>query len=439
MKYTKYVKVLAIIALFIPVSAFAISQVGVNIATNGTVLNLTFPCANPDIGFAMHWAGGSVSTSNNDQCIMYADRSGDNLEAHQTGDGNYYYFWANNDSGTGGTNMGDSDYYALVYRTGGAWFSDFEYVGNKTVINTTTPTDKSVIATSTSNTFGATGEIIEDDINSGSKLTIDIINSVGQLQNCLDAICNVGYLSGAPDFLQAQSIKFHFEYPLVVKGPWSFSTTTIGLLPVGKYYVVTKILKGTFCLFGFCAYSSPVVATSTSFTISTTTKFDKIKDTLQAYQNSLIGTTTPFTACAIATLNLGDCLSDFVSYAFVPTPDALQYTADAFKQEVLIKPPFGYVTRLFTILSSTTTAPLPDASFPVIYGDDNTGAMRIATSSIFQPDEILTGGGALLDSMRDPVYGNNIQDVFQPIVSDIIWLMAWLIVIMDILGSHKHR
>lgn len=331
---------------------------------------------------------------------------------------------------------GDNYWFVLRNVSGiDYWYQVYVADGNAVLANESgtriaqvTPTNGATVATSTAHTIGAGGTLSGDDFNSGSQLRIHLENSQQSFTQCADVICSQ---------LQRGSISRDFTYSLVIPGSFTYSSTTAGL-PVGKYWVTTTILKGSFCLFDICLSTSNVISTSTTFIVSTTTKADRLKDNVIDHLNSLSGPAGDLTACHISTLDLFACGTDLIDYAFVPTSDALQYTVNRVKNNILAKPPFGYVTRFIDIMTSTTSVALPDTSFPIPFGGTG-GNMEFATITDFQADDMINGASAVMDTIKDPRSGQTLRQIVEPIFKVIIWLIAWIVVIKDILGMQRHK
>lgn len=298
---------------------------------------------------------------------------------------------------------------------------------DSTRIDSVTPYDGELVATSTSHTIGATGNVSDNDWNSGSELKIHIENSNKAYQQCADVICSQ---------LQIGAISLDFSYDIVVPAPFTYSSTTQSL-PIGKYWVTTSIRKGSFCLLGACLSSREIFATSTTFTVATTTRADKLKDAVIEHLDGLSGTGGTFPNCSIGDFNLFMCGVDLIDYAFVPTSDAISYSINRLREGVLVKMPFGYATRFVHIVSNEATSTLPTTDIPIIIADSNNN-MLVSTSTLFQPEDMLTGAGEILNDLKDPIYNKSARDVFEPIVNAVVAMTILMTIIADLLGSHNH-
>lgn len=353
---------------------------------------------------------------------------------HSTPDGHYWVKYTQEGSAFS-PDYSSTWYYFSADRVGGLWnATGLNYLDGSSHIATVTPADGSLIATSTSYSIGSTGAINEVDFNDYSELEINLINS-GDIQGCFDAICD--YYGGGVPF---PTVNLTYHYPLTTASSYIYSSTTSGL-PIGQYTMKTKIITGDFCFLGYCLGTRTVVASTTIFTISTTTKADAIRNDVTNYVKNLASTTVAFTNCGITDFDLFICGSDLITWAFVPTSDAMTANIDRIKEGILHHAPFGYVYRLVDLLSATTTTNLPDTSFPLTIGEGSTTGMELGTTTLFQAQDIITGAGAVLDNIHDPIYHKTIKDVFEPWVQLTIAFAVLLTIIKDVLGSHKvtHR
>lgn len=302
---------------------------------------------------------------------------------------------------------------------------DIDVTGTK--ITSITPYDEQVIATSTSHTIGATGHLNAEDLNDYSALRIHIENSAVSYQQCADAFCAT---------LANGALQRDFYYSLITATGFAYSSTTQGL-PIGKYYVTTQIEKGDYCILGFCLSTVTVISTSTTFTVATTTKADKLKDSAKEYLDSLTSTNTnAFENCTIANFDLFLCGTDLITWSFVPTPDTISTNVELLRNDFINRVPIGYLTRTVNLFSATTTLALPAFNVPIRTGESTTtDTMYIG----FDMNDIVTGAGSQLDDIRDPYFNKNLRDIFEPIVQLIVAFAVLLVIIKDVTGSHRHE
>jgi len=275
-------------------------------------------------------------------------------------------------------NLDDTTEYTLNFSNGGTYtagagdtgtwlvISDNgdPVIGTETTIYTVTPENGSTISTSSIKIIGATGFLAQEDFNDYSSLKIHIENSNASFFQCADVIC--------ADFANG-SIILDFYYPLVISSYFDYSSTTMNL-PIGKYYVTSKITKGSLCFLGYCATTSTVFSTTTSFVVSTTTKLDKIKDSASQTVNDLSSTNNNFEDCSVTSFSFLQCMSDLMLYAFVPTQSEINGFGTTLHDNVLTHFPLGYITDFVSIISTTTASTLTVFDAIVPAGIPGTGS-----------------------------------------------------------------
>jgi len=150
--------------------------------------------------------------------------------------------------------------------------------------------------------------------------------------------------------------------------------------------------------------------------------------------SSATSTTALLAGCnLLGNFNIVNCMSGL----FVPDAAQTQDLIDNFKQGVATHVPWGYVTRLYAIMTSTTTTALPTftASVPVSRGDQTLQY----TTLTFDPGEMLAAGAEDLNSVQDPINHQTAHDVFYPMVAGSVALMVILTIAADVMGSHRHH
>ena len=119
---------------------------------------------------------------------------------------------------------------------------------------------------------------------------------------------------------------------------------------------------------------------------------------------------------------------------FVPDAQALNTTITGFQQGVLQRVPWGYFTRIYAILSSTSTASLPSYTVNVALNNASD-----TTTLTFNPADMIAGAGSLLASTTDPYDHKNLRDIAEPVVQLVIALGVVLTIFADLTGSHRHQ
>jgi len=253
-----------------------------------------------------------------------------------------------------------------------------------TRVDTVTPPNGTTIATSTSATIGATGYVNVDNLASSTVVTIHLYNQSGIASN---AVAGVGFAGGnqyagtptCPSYLswfcgsdstgtQLSIVNQTFTFPVTSSGTFSFSTTT-SLVQLGRYSMDTTVSNTSSSFFGFFSTVTNLAATSTSFTASTTSKFDLASDNAKATIAALANGTPPSCTIDFSTIfdlsKWGDCLSALFNIGANWAGETLKANALDF----LHRFPWGYATRVVEILTtSTATTTLPSIAFTLPNG-----------------------------------------------------------------------
>lgn len=105
--------------------------------------------------------------------------------------------------------------------------------------------------------------------------------------------------------------------------------------------------------------------------------------------------------------------------------------ASALQNAVLTKVPFGYATRIVSLLSTTTTADIPSAT---LHLNGNVPSALQGTTTIMNTMDAINGATAILTTQIDDGSGHNLWDVTMPYFKKIVYLLLALLIIRDILG-----
>jgi hypothetical protein len=414
-------------------------QVSTSISTAGILqINYTFPHigGNAMQGYYMVGTPSLVLNAGSDD----GSYTTVNVSGMLSGDGEYRIYFIDGSlpySTFTNVELNGSHYIKIFYTTGVGWTMDTGgkngFIDNSTHIETVTPYNGQILATSSSYTIGATGAIASTDFNENSKLKIHIENSAKSYQQCADVIC-----AG----LSNNAISLNFEYPLVIASTFSYSTTTSNL-PIGKYWVTTEINTGTFCFLGICLFDKNVISTSTSFTIATATKADILKQSTIDYANTLTtSTSTNFDNCGIASFNLFDCGSDLITWSFVPTPDAINYFVTTAHNNILTHFPLGYVYDFINIISTSTVGTLTviDATMPDALGYGSGAHIHLDLTGVLDPylnattSQFTMAGASTTETLFE--YTNYYWKI-------IVYILVFLYILFRILGGgiipHKNK
>lgn len=158
--------------------------------------------------------------------------------------------------------------------------------------------------------------------------------------------------------------------------------------------------------------------------------------------NSIFASSTATTTASAANCNFTSwntfSLPKCGAYLLVPGGDYLNTTLKGLKDGVLTRVPWGYFTRAVAIFNTTATSSLPTFTATIQIGP---GDQSVATTTTltFDPGDMIAGGGALLDSITDPIHGKTVKDVFEPLVQLSIAISVLFTIIADLTGSHRHH
>jgi len=138
--------------------------------------------------------------------------------------------------------------------------------------------------------------------------------------------------------------------------------------------MVWSIYNSSFSFFGFSFGQNTLDATSTYFTVATSTVFDQFLSgdasgrelLMEEFLGEECNDTTNFF------LNLGVCLAQI----FIPTPSQMVELYDDFSETFFAKVPWGYLNRLIIIfrsdVASTTPPMISGLPLPSVYGSSTT-------------------------------------------------------------------
>lgn len=287
-------------------------------------------------------------------------------------------------------------------------------------IDSWTPVPDSLVATTSPVDYGAIGYVSGDDYIA-DHTWVDF-----QIQRLS---CPEGCAIGGNDLIK------YLQLRIDSSGSFNVASTT-DLLDKEAGYTITVFLRTSrYCVLGFC----PEVFFKTLdwqrgyFAFGTTTALDQITlNNLNRLEQITTNAATDEISCALN--NLVDCLVQL----FIPTSQDLQDLWNTTHDSILAKWPWGYVTRLLVIFSGSAETSLPSytVSLNIGPGSDSTPE---TTTLFFNMQDMIAGGGALLDSIEDTRgYGVNIRDVVETPLKLFTSLSIVLIIWHDIIAS-RHR
>lgn len=296
------------------------------------------------------------------------------------------------------------------------------------VVNTTTridsvsPPDGGLVATSTLFSLGATGYVNPGDIASSSELQINVSNQCNIVDQLTSSTCNV--------------VNEVLTFPISSSGSFNISTTTSFLSP-GIYTMTTQVfnpgqvfgwtLPGIFGNLG----GSQLVATTTQFIVGTTTPSESVVGAFFDRANNILlsgnaaGQAT--SSCAILTFNASDCLTAL----FIPPSGTFNAVFNTARSNVLSVAPWGYITQFIADLS--TTAPVEPPPIAYTFGSSSPAILQGDSYSI-NPFDYIGTSSPIYAIRSDDGKNENIYQIVDPYFQVVVAFAVLLVILSDIMG-----
>ena len=307
-----------------------------------------------------------------------------------------------------------------------------------TRIVTVVPVASSTVATTT--TTGGTIFVNPADYQDGMEFTMQFVNQTVNTSLSYSALDAWNAATG-------RGVQT-YTFPITSSGSSSFATTTTFAFG-GKWFATYQITSPTFLssIPFIGGYFNPAseAATTTSFVVGALTQLDQaiaIGQTAVA-SYAVYGVNATNTAVEIycnplstdGKFSIVSCLGILI----IPSSSDLLNVWNALYAAVLQRAPWGYLTRFFTIMSSTATTTLPVINIETPLG--RPGSPEYTDGSFhFDPNDMLAGGATLLNTVHTSFGGDlDVQQVFEPFVDLTIALAVLMAIIHDLLGLSKHR
>lgn len=332
-------------------------------------------------------------------------------------------------------------FYTQLLKTGNVW----TVVGGSdtTRIDLVSPYDGAPVSSTSPVTLEASGfvnpaiaDLTNTNDNSGIQIRWNVSSRAALLTNCTDVICafnvnNTGrtYYSGT-------------GYSVFGSQTFNVSTSTGVALPPDIYTMTTSIIRpssifGVTSIFGITLGNEIIVSTTTRFTVGSTTLTQELINSNAA--SWIIGaTTTQAFATSCNPISGSFSVSDCLVYLFLPNQNDLQALIAFAQTNILARAPWGYASRLVTILtdtaSSTASTDLPTyvINFPSsspLYNDPMT----------FNMQEMLDTGSSTLNGVTDPISGKTAKEILEPYIELFIAISALIIMFHDIMAMGKYN
>lgn len=330
---------------------------------------------------------------------------------------------------------GTANYTGYPYGTTGTWTEGCYQCNNLTAvyfilygsipndtttrINTVTPYNGELTATSTTFALNITGYINDNDFEEGMEIETFIQSYTADML--------VGQAMYLPQVYKS------FTFPISTSGSFDISTTTnMQNAVLGNWRYITKVTKPRFTISGFDFMTQTLVSTSTSFKIATSTGYDKLLEEIDLIGEDLAGLESAY-----------DCNVDFssifslenfrqcIGFLFVPSKSVIDEAIQDTKEEILVKFPIGYVTDFITILTDTSTSTIPslDMTLPSALGFGNDLNLTLSLD-VF---------GILLNANGGNMTDNNDQTFYEFTSyywNILIYLLTFFYILKRILGEN---
>jgi hypothetical protein len=333
--------------------------------------------------------------------------------------------------------------YAVFYVQGGVVYALTKeqattYLeGGLTRIKTTTPDNNSIVATSTTFSLSFTGNLATGDFNGGSRVKLHVYNNVNRASNLVGPFF-ANMTNGQSSFDK------NYIYDVPDAGGFASPTYTENIQSIGKYYMDFTIEKATDSWYNvFDWFHTTVYSTTTSFTISTTTQYDKlIEDTrndLNKMGQSVATSTSSF--CNLSSFQWYGCLNAVYMVLFVPSSADFSGYLTELNDDVYAHAPLGYIKRFQDILATTTISELPSLDYTFSTSSRSILSPILGGERIhFSPFEYATGTNitSITSDGANGLPEKNIWQITEPFYKLVLALMLIMMIIHDLTNIHAH-
>ncbi len=219
-------------------------------------------------------------------------------------------------------------------------------------------------------------------------------------------------------------------------GLYNFSTSTV--IGDGNYRIEACVERSYFFGFIINPLSSVSDCVSHQFIVGTSTFIGNISQRIYGDTNDFFAALTATSSEALAATcnpiggNFG--VRECSAFLFIPDAAGLNATMEDARTGILSRVPWGYFTRVVTILNTTSTTTLPSWTASIQVGPGSL-TPEITTITI-DPGDMLAGGATLLESVHDPITNKSPRDVFYPMVQLTVALAVLMTIIADLTRAH---
>jgi hypothetical protein len=335
---------------------------------------------------------------------------------------------------------GDSNLFPYIEIANNGIFSPVPNPDNSTRIVSFTPSDGFVATTSAATTtvdFSLHAFISAADI--GNFLTIKIIYRNIDQNTLLNAPC-----SGLDPVGTCSVYSFDlFRGQATTSGDFYISSTTV--LARGNYRVeasldtATKLGNVNLGAFTFLGATSKVQ--NHQFIVGSSTFIGNLSQNTFREVDSFFGTLPATSTSALAAqcnpLSAIFGIRECMAFLLIPDAGQLNDAMNNIRVGILQKMPFGYLTRIITLLGSNGTTTLPVISY-TFQSDSPLSGDTIT----FDTGSYMNQAAALVAEAKSNIAGDQktVWEIFQPLIDLIIYLVLVYAMIHDVSGiklTHK--
>ena len=197
---------------------------------------------------------------------------------------------------------------------------------------------------------------------------------------------------------------------------------TPSLINLSGYYTVNATLSG--CLWSTCSSgtSNWSVASTTSYLYGTTTS-----PYLNATGGSIDTTMATSTSCS-SIFTFGSCLQ----YLFVPNFNTIQSAYGNAVGSILTVMPIGYLTRLSTLIASTSSTTLPSISYT--FPSNYPTGLFAGTTWGFSLQSMVASSSLFISSVSS-YNGYTYSSIFTTLLAYLVWAMVIFSMIAQVSGK----
>ena len=232
-----------------------------------------------------------------------------------------------------------------------------------------------------------------------------------------------------------QPYSLAFKVTATTTGEYDYSTTTT-LQNTGQYLSTLTLNRcwSILCLTINDANGNQiteahrfVVLQNSDFGSSTAGTLDYLNNALSISSASTTASTSLAYACSALTFDWSKC----TLFLFVPDTTQLDKVLETLKSGILSRAPFGYLTRIMSLIATSSTTTLPVLSYTF-----QADSPLASTTISYDVSSLMTQSAALSNEMKSNIAGNQktVWQIFETPVKIFIYLVLLLAMLRDVTG-----